>query len=138
MIEKEKSTLAKFLTGQIFLTLICLSVLFIIIKPMITNIRQKQRINEEIKALQVEIEKAEAKNSDFQKMLDYLESDQFVEEQARLNMSLKREGEKVAVVQDVRAEEETAQPPRVPQAVDKVGLVNNLEKWISYFFNTKL
>lgn len=133
-MENRKSTLAKFLTGQIFLTLICLSVLFIIVRPMIVNIRQKQRINEEIQALQMEIEKAEAQNSDFQKMLNYLESDEFVEEQARLNMSLKREGEKVAVVQDSRQEQVVAQPPQVPQAVDKISLRNNLGKWISYFF----
>ena len=137
MIEKRKSALAKFFTGQIFLTLVFLFILFLIVKPMITNIRQKQRINKEIKSLKMEIDRAEAKNSDFQKILNYLQSDEFVEEQARLNMGLKREGEKVLVVKTKHEKEPVAQPPQMPEAVDKIKLVNNLNKWINYFFGEK-
>jgi len=135
MLNREKSILLRFFTSQIFLTLVCLVILFVILRPMIVNLQQKKRINEEIQALKMEVEKAEAKNSDFQKMIDYLESEQFVEEQARLNLGLKREGEKVVVVQDeTKQAEEHAQPPRMPEPVDKIGLRNNIDRWVGYFF----
>jgi cell division protein FtsB len=136
MINREKSVLLRFFTGQIFVTLVCLTLLFVIVRPMIVNIRQKKRVNQEIDALKTEVAKAETKNTDFQKMLDYLQSDQFVEEQARLNLGMKRDGEKVAVVQDgANQTEEVAVPPQAPVAVDNLGLRNNFGKWIKYFFD---
>lgn len=120
------------------LILIALSV------PLIKNIGNRRRINLEIKNLEAEIELTDNKNNDLNKLIAYLESDQYLEEQARLNMGLKKDGEEVVVLKGLNkadgkqlASDSTAgdSPFSIPGLEQnlKSNIDSNPAKWLRYF-----
>ena len=62
-------------------------------------------------------------------MIDYLNSDQSLEEEARLNLNLKKSGEQVIVINDI--ENKATTTSSIVPSKNK----NNLAKWRDYFFN---
>lgn len=101
MISKNKKNIfLSFLFNQKVLTLIGLLLLVAISIPLAKNLSRRHKIDNEIALLDNEINDIEKKNTDLQKLIKYLESDQFTEEQARLNLGLKKEGESVVVVKN--------------------------------------
>ena len=111
--------------------LACLILLFI---PLARNLKKQQEVNRQIASLKEEADRAEAKNSDFKKMLSYLQSDQFVEEQAKLKMGLKKEGEKVVVVTNLDVAATTA-TSALASPGHFVRLSVNWSAWFNYFFS---
>lgn len=120
------------------LILIALSV------PLVKNIGNRRRINQEIKSLEAEIKLTDSKNNDLNKLISYLESDQYLEEQARLNMGLKKDGEEVVVLKGLNKTEENGTEGKLAAADSPYsipGLANenqknidsNPAKWVRYF-----
>ncbi|MEI8361580.1 MAG: septum formation initiator family protein [bacterium] len=121
---------------------IFLLILISIAVPLVRNINNRHRINQEIKNLEAEVKLTENKNGDLNKLIAYLESDQYLEGQARMNMGLKKDGEEVVVVKglenrivktDVSTESDS--PFSVPGLdVNRVGGTDsNPKKWLKYF-----
>lgn len=128
----------KLLSSQLFISLALLIILIVFLTPMIKNYRQRQAVDQEIANLEQEIAEAQSQNNEFRKMIDYLESDQFVEEQARLNFGLKKTGEQVVVVQS--QEPVTAAAEMIPRDQPLINeqaqrLFGNFLKWLDYFFD---
>lgn len=99
MVNKgRKNIFEKIFFNQKIIALIGLLALVLISYPLIKNTLKQYRINKEISGLKKEIDLLENKNVDLKKFVLYLESDQFVEEQARLNFNLKKAGEELTVI----------------------------------------
>jgi cell division protein FtsB len=124
--------------------LVFLLVLVAMSVPLAKNINNRKRINAEIKSLEAEIKLTENKNGELNKLISYLESDQYIEEQARTNMGLKKDGEEVVVLKglDQRKQGTTAtgvandtSPFTVPglEKSKNNKSVSNPEKWLKYF-----
>lgn len=122
---------------RLALTFILVAALLFFAPSVIKMNTQQSKIDKEISSLKAEIAAAEGKNSDLKKMIDYLESDAFLDEQARLNFNLKKNGEKIAVVKTGDGELSLFQPSSSsdPKAEEKKR--NNYQKWIDYFFKPK-
>ena len=143
MFNKSQHRLTLIITSQIFISLILLALLAFLLAPTIKNYRQQHQIDEEITVLKQQIAQAEKQNNDFKKMLDYLQSDSFAQEQARVNLGLKQPGEKVAIITDQQAPTEAETITAEAQAVANNSLINsqalrlleNLQKWLDYFFS---
>jgi len=97
---KKNNFSRNFLFNEKILTVFLLVIIILLSIPLYNNFHRRQKINREISDLEAEIKQAENKNTDLQKLIKYLESDQFVEEQARLNLNMKKPGESVAVVKN--------------------------------------
>jgi cell division protein FtsL len=99
-----KKIKGKFFTGLFltpyFFTLVCLIVIAVIVLPVYKNARQRFGVNNEITDLQKQIASLETSNNDLTKLEIYLQSDQYAEQEARLNMGLKMPGEHVAVIEN--------------------------------------
>jgi cell division protein FtsB len=108
--------------------IIALVFLLLIFLPLAKNYSRKRLVEQEIAGIQKEIDDFEAKNRDLKEMIDYLQSDQSLEEQARLNMGLKRPGEIVAVIQEDTAVNAISSPVLVDDSP-------NWQKWWRYFAN---
>lgn len=119
-----------FWTSQLLVFFIGLVFLLMIFIPLLKNYAKQRAVANEIKDIKREIADFESKNKDLSAMLDYLESNESLEEQARLNLGLKKPGEKVIVVQSGDTKDEGA-------ASTTVATRSNWSKWWHYFFQPK-
>ena len=125
---------------KIWMSLFLVVALFLLLSSLFNVLNKKSAIDEEIDALKTEAARAQSQNSEFKKMIQYLESDQFVEEQAKLKMGLKREGEKVAVV--TNSSDSPAVVDNLEQTVEDgpsktTGLKERWQRWFDYFLLEK-
>ncbi len=129
-------------TKQLLLTLLLLGVLTLLSFPLSRSWRQKRSIDQEIKGLQSQASKLEGKNSNLKNVLDYMQSDQFVEKEARTKLNYKKAGESVVVIEDRPGTSVTASPslfevPPAPPTYPEPKTVINFNKWLDYFFKVQ-
>ena len=113
-----------------------LVILACLLWPLSANLQKRSQLDKEVAQLKADLTRNEAQNSDFKKMIAYLESDQFVEEQAKLNLNLKKDGEKVVSIKELPVVEsqqdlaETVMTEPAPVFSPRV----RLNLWLDYFF----
>lgn len=120
--------LSRYLAGPKIFTIIALIFLLLILVPLAKDYSRKKIIENEIIDIQNQISDFEDKNKDLKEMIDYFQSDASLEEQARLNLGLKRPGETVVVITD---EEDGLFMDETVASVP----VANWRKWLQYFIN---
>lgn len=125
---KKRNSISRFFGSPLFLSLVLLGLLAAIIAPLYKNISSRYRIDREIEDLRQEINSLETSNKDLEKLLAYLESDQFAEAEARLNFGLRKKGEEVVVIKEEGA--------AIGSVNEKTagGDLSNPAKWLKYFF----
>ena len=135
MVKRRSGFINKILYNQKFLAFLGLVIIILISFPLAKIVSQRYKIDQEIKSLSLEISELENTSQDLNKLISYLDSDQFVEEQARLNLGLKKEGENVLIIKD------PTDLNKVPGADNNNNLnpknLSNPQKWFNYFFNQK-
>lgn len=89
------------------------------------------QIYQEKKAIAEEIESLKEKEGDLLKLVEYLDSSNFKEKEARLKLGLKKPGEQVVIITDTKSEQEISQPLLSFQES------SNFKKWWNYFFQAK-
>ena len=135
MINRRRNFFSKIIYSQKFLALVGLGLIVLISFPLAKNVSKRYHLNKEIKELDKEITEFESKNKDLKGLITYLESEQFVEEKARLNLGLKKEGEKVAEIKDDVFATTTSLSAG---SQGNSGIIFNLRRWWNYFFNRNL
>jgi cell division protein FtsL len=131
MINKRRdSFLTNLLSSKKFFAFIGFCIIIFISIPLVKQISKKYYVNNEIKELQGQINELDSKNKNLKQFISYLDSDEFVEEQARLNMGLKKEGEQVVVIKDSKSIVATS----TESDEEVAGNNSNINKWKKYFF----
>lgn len=115
--------------SQRFLAIIGLVFLVLVFLPLAKTYSQRKLVEKEIKDVEKQISDAEKKNRELAEMIQYLQSPQYLETQARLNLNLKKPGESVIVINSA------ASATAVPVVADGGAGKNNYAKWWYYFFN---
>ena len=131
MFKKKENFFHKIIFNNIFLSVIGLIVIVAISIPLAKNVSKQYEINNEVQNLKNEISNIEKKNSNLKDMLVYLESDQFIEEQARINLNYKKVGENLYVITD----ENKSENIKLSLELNKNKKTNNPIKWLNHFFN---
>jgi len=134
MINRRGNFFTKIIYNPKFLALVGLGLVVLISFPLAKNVSKRYKLSKEIKEMDKEIAEFESKNKDLKQLVTYLESEQFVEEKARLNLGLKKEGEKVAVIKDDIFMTTAASFGEGNQG--SPGTFFNLRRWWNYFFDT--
>jgi len=117
-------------SSQRFLAIVGLVFLLLIVFPLAKTYTQKRLVEKEIADVKREISDFESTNSELKDMITYLESDQSLEEQARLNLNLKKPDEKVIVI-------EAAKNTSTTNEINKTTISeSNFTKWWRYFFKS--
>ena len=126
----------KAIYGQVLLSVVGFLVLVAISVPLSKNVSQQYEINTEIKGLNTEIKNLEEKNSNFIKLIDYLESDQFVEEQARLKLNYQKEGEELIIIKNKDSVSNNSIQRNLFGKEEGINIKekSNPGKWLYYFF----
>ncbi len=128
-LPKPSNFFYRLLSSQRFLAIIGLVFLLLIIFPLARTYTQKRLVEKEIQGVQKEISDFESTNQELKDMITYLESDQSLEEQARLNLNLKKPGEKVIVIEPAK------DASRATSLNKTTTLESNFLKWWNYFFD---
>ncbi|HTX86449.1 MAG TPA: septum formation initiator family protein [Candidatus Nanoarchaeia archaeon] len=115
-----------------FFTLACLIIIAAIIVPVFKNARERFSVNSQVADLQRQIASLEASNNDLTALEKYLQSDQYAETEARLNLNLKMPGERVAVIENSGAGGDQSGNGSGDNNPDKKN--SNPMKWWNYFF----
>lgn len=126
-ISKSNSFFALLFANQRLLAIIGLIFLVLIIFPLARTYSQKRMVEKEISDVKKQISDFESTNQDLKEMIDYLNSDQSLEEEARLNLNLKKSGEQVVVINNGEAQASTS-------SLLLPSKKSNLAKWRDYFF----
>ena len=143
---QKKKSFQAIIFSSTSISLIGLLIIILISIPLFKNIQKQLSINDEISALDQEIINLENKNTDLKGLISYLNSDQFTEEQARLNLNYKKEGEEVVIIKSndsLGSASEQASSQALKSIYNIKGLdadntietESNLKKWINYFWN---
>lgn len=119
--KEKKDTLILKILSLIFLFFLLISIL-----PLIKNFSKQREINNELEELKAEIAQFEKDNVDLQALIEYLQSEESLEEQARLNLNLKKPNEEVIVIEPFIAEENIVEKEKED--------LNNRQRWFKYFF----
>ncbi|MDO8260908.1 MAG: septum formation initiator family protein [Candidatus Magasanikbacteria bacterium] len=136
---RKKQFISDLISHPLTLTIIGVIILSAICFPLVKNIKKQYAINSEINELHKEIAEHEAKNINLKDKFKYLESDQFANEQAKINLNYKKEGEEVVVIKSLatnKTEDTNSNNKNNPGNTDN----NNEEKranpvlWWRYFF----
>lgn len=125
-----------FFSNQYLVSAIGLIIIISIAIPLIKNLNKQHQINNEIKGLEEEISQLENKNLQLKNLTEYLGSDEFVNEQARLQLNYRAEGEEVVVIKS--KEEPSAQSTDNKEKImynNKKKTRSNPSRWWNYFFN---
>lgn len=93
---------------------------------------REYEVNKEISRLQAEVRKLEIKKLESLELLQYVQSDAFVEEKARTEFNMAKPGEKAAVIGFDDVSKEIGQQN---SAVVKWDNLKNPIKWFKYFLH---
>ncbi|MFP4514981.1 MAG: FtsB family cell division protein [Parcubacteria group bacterium] len=127
---KKDNFISRLFKSQLFFTLLGLMLLVMILIPVYRNYQETNAIDKEIAEIQKEIKEYESSNQELRQMLDYLESEESLEAQARLNLGLKKPGEEVVVIKTEAENQEI-----INNINNKKEDLPNSKLWFSYFFN---
>jgi cell division protein FtsB len=121
--------------------IVSLAVVFAVSVPLSKKMRQGSLIDEQIEKLRQEIDSVNARNESLKKMIGFLQSDDYAEEQARLQLGFKKEGEEVLAIKGLPGSAETGSPKEnilEARTVERQEVKEtNPRKWARYFFSGK-
>lgn len=131
MKNKQKNFFNKIFTNPIIITILLVTVLSLLSYPLIKKLKIKYNTTKEIKGLQNEIKDLETNNAKLNDLVKYINSEQYVDTNARLSLNYKKPGEEVVTIKNSpnNLEEQKNQ--------DKKNILNsksNPQKWFDYFF----
>lgn len=137
MIYKEqkkfkRNIFLRIIFSKIFIVL-CLVVLAFSSVSLGKEMIRRYKINKEINSLASEIQKIEKENFELGQMIEYLKTETFLENEARLKMGYSKSNEKVVIVPDPNKTQNEASIGNSSQNAD-VEKSSNLIKWFDYFW----
>lgn len=113
-----------FLGSKIVLAVACGVLVFLTI-VFVREFSRQYVLQKHIEELQAQLATVEGKNQELGQLLQYLETDSFAEEEARLKLGLKKPGESVVVIDESTA---LPSPARHADQLSPPG------RWWCYFF----
>ena len=118
----------RFLMSQRFLAIIFLLIIVAVSFPLLRSVSQRKVVEKEIAEMKKDNEAYRNKSQELKEMIEYLQSDISLEEQARLNLGLKKPNEEVVVVNRQKVVE-MATSTKI-----KDSRIANWLRWVNYFF----
>lgn len=125
--QEQKSTLRRFFRSRLFLVTTGLA-LFLISFSLIRAYYEDYQVNQKIQELSGQVRSLEGKKLKSLQVLEYVASNNFIEEKAKLELNLRKPGENVIFVEGITVASSSS---AVPTATEPV--LSNPLKWWHYF-----
>lgn len=129
---KKERSIRRFLSSKAFF-LLGLIVLGFLLFALINKFVESRNITEGMESSRQEITRLEEKNSELSDLLSYLNTDAFLEHEARLKFNMQKPGESVMVVPEGDQNEKSGKEIAAATPLDE--LKTNPAKWWNYFFS---
>lgn len=113
------------LWGSNWLSVFLLALLIISMIKVSREVILRYQIDQEIKSLEGKLSDLQSRTAKMDKLVAYLNTDEYIEKQARLQLNLSKPGEKQINLTNNQAAVETS---------SATGSESNLVKWFNYFF----
>lgn len=124
-------TIKKFTSSKFFIILLIL-ILIGVITALGKEGYRKYQLDREMASLKEEISSLKKENEEVSELLNYFESDEFLEKQARLKLNLLKQGEKLIIIRPEK--KDTLSSVSVEENKTKKDF-SNIKKWLDYLFN---
>jgi len=121
------SLIRKVLKSKLFL-FFCLIILVFLIISFGKEFTRRYYLEKEVEKLEEQIAELENRNQKFTELVDYLNTEDFTEAEARLKMGLKKPGEEVMVIEYPEGQEKEM------VSENNNSDLTNPDKWWHYFF----
>lgn len=136
-MKRRENFLKKLIRSKIFLA-IGLIILVFFSLTLGKRVFEQHKINQEIKKLEEEIKILESRNSELSKLIEYFNTNLYIEEAARIKLGLQKPGESVVVVPNEIFNEQEKKGEENSQVNNKTILEqSNASKWWDYFLKIK-
>lgn len=120
----------KNLKQKVLIVIFSLIFLFVFLNFLKAWFKGRQ-VNSEINNLEQEISTLQKDTAELTELIQYFNSSAYIEEKARVDLGLKKEGEKVVLItDDLKKNLESGE-----KIEEKNAPRSNLKKWWDYFFN---
>lgn len=96
---------------------------------IVKSVVRRVEVEREISALKNDIKSLEGKNEDLAKLINYFQTPEFKEREARLRLGLQKPGENVVVIPGLGEN-----GPGAANTPTEPIFVPNWKKWVNYFF----
>ena len=137
MDSKKQSTLNHLLRSKLVIILE-LVILIGLSVALGKEVLLKYQVQGEIRELETEISELEYRNVELGSLINYFESDEYKEEQARLKLGLQKPGETVITVLGVSTESETISAESLAYNTHTLDdTKTNPHRWWDYFFSVE-
>jgi len=125
----KKSILPNLIFSKIFL-IFCFVLFLAILLGLAKGTIKNYQVKSEIEELKQEISRLEGQNQEFSQLINFLNSQAFIEQEAKLKMGYKKEGEHLVVIPNDQVKQGT-------ESETAENELSNPQKWWFYFFNQK-
>lgn len=131
MIQRPRQTFwGRFYNSNVFIILLSIFLVFSLFKVG-KELVKRHTINQEISDLNKQLTAVSQEKDKLKDLISYLETDKYVEEQARSQLNLSKPGEK-------RIDLTTDQENQVTEVKNEEEDLANWHKWFNYFFASNL
>ena len=129
-MKQNNSLFFKILSSRLFSVVFFILIIYLSV-GVYSSIRERLKVKKEISNLQKEISNLHNENSELTGLIEYFESDEYVENSSREKLGYKKPGEKIIVFTDDNdIQEETVYKNKPEKKA-------NRKLWWDYFFNLK-
>lgn len=117
------------ITSRVFIAVAIIAVVATLV-GVAKGIARRVEVEREISALQRDINSLQTKNEELRNLINYFDSNEYKEREARLKMGLQKPGENVVVIPGL------ADNPGAPPNAEPAPEVSNWNLWWKYFFSS--
>jgi cell division protein FtsL len=128
MKERRKRQFLPDLFYSKFFLFFCVAIFFAILFGVAKGTIKNYKVDYEVQDLQKEISNLERQNQEFSQLISYLKSENFIEQEAKLKLGLKKSGENLVVIPQIAETSQVKEGENINQQL------SNPAKWWVYFF----
>lgn len=131
-MRKQNNNFKYFFYSKFFLIIIVVAIIFISFASL-RLYYQDYKIRQDIDDLKYQAATLETKKIEILNILEYVKSDDFIEEKARTELNLIKPGEKVVIIKDLESQKNEIRQRN--ETMIKLNNISNLVKWWKFFTN---
>lgn len=124
---------------QKFVMTLAILVLIFLVFGIVKEYLLQREIDGQIASLEQELDQLNARKTGFLRTIQSLQSDFFVEQEARTKLNLMKPGEKVAVIPfsmiETMVSDKLSAGEQAEQMADRHSILYNAKSWWRYFFS---